>query len=192
MKYIFKTSKDDPTFLSKVNISAESSEKEDLSVMTIPEGIKEIGKFAIQNNYVKTVILPSTLEVIHRDSFFDCQILENIINIDNVKTIEDAAFEYTPNVKISDLILKQRIVSSCEYRKKASNSTKNHSLAKNHSLNNDAGWFFIGFLFGIIGATLVACMSEDSNKKYLAGVGCLSWIIVSVLISIIILCIKLI
>lgn len=62
--------------------------------VVVPEGIKRIGPYAFAGLTALTKItLPSTLETIDYGAFIGCTALENVVGIENVKFINQSAFQ---------------------------------------------------------------------------------------------------
>ncbi|MBQ7356615.1 MAG: leucine-rich repeat protein [Clostridia bacterium] len=66
-----------------------------ITEVIIPEGIKKIGSYAFAGlTGLTKVVLPSTLETIDYGAFYGCTSLKTVEGIENVKFINQRAFEY--------------------------------------------------------------------------------------------------
>jgi hypothetical protein len=80
--------------LTIVGINLRNVSKQLMAIQTLvlPEGYCEVGGFEKCTN-LKKVVLPQTLQKIHRKAFFYCKQLEEVVIHDNVRYIGDKAFE---------------------------------------------------------------------------------------------------
>ena len=66
-----------------------------VSAVTIPEGTKEIGRFAFSRSSLRTVTIPEGVTVIDYAAFYHCDNLDNVVLPDTVNTVGAKAFTHT-------------------------------------------------------------------------------------------------
>lgn len=66
-----------------------------VSVVTIPEGTTEIGRFAFSRSSLRTVTIPEGVTTIDYAAFYHCDNLDNVILPDTVNTVGAKAFTHT-------------------------------------------------------------------------------------------------
>lgn len=71
-----------------------------LSVINLPDSVKEIGEYAFCGTNLSSVIIPSKVERIKTMTFADCKKLQYVIISPCVKNIQPSAFTGSPDVKI--------------------------------------------------------------------------------------------
>lgn len=71
------------------------------STYFIPQGVKEIDTHAFfNNNYLKYIIMPTTLNYIGENAFVNCKFLNQVIIPENVTQIHPRAFTLCPRITI--------------------------------------------------------------------------------------------
>ena len=68
---------------------------EGLSVVTLPEGIREIGQFSFARSSATEVIVPAAVESIGYGAFYHCDQLSAVTLLGTVMNVEPKAFEHT-------------------------------------------------------------------------------------------------
>ena len=67
----------------------------DISYVTLPDSIKEIGQFSYARSSIKSIVLPEGLEQISYGAFYHCDNLDYITIPKTVKKIEPKVFKFT-------------------------------------------------------------------------------------------------
>ncbi len=71
-----------------------------VEVLTIPEGVKEIGSYAFRGcSHIKTIVFPKSLETIAADAFSDCIGLEELVLPKKLEKIGNYAFSHCDSLK---------------------------------------------------------------------------------------------
>lgn len=68
----------------------------DLDVMSLPEGIRQIGQFAYSRSSLRTAAVPEGVEEIAYGAFYHCDSLESAALPVTVRNVEPKAFSHTP------------------------------------------------------------------------------------------------